>query len=173
MFAAIAYSPSTGTYGQASNFGSAEDAQAAALTSCNQDDGTVVVWCKNAYCAFAKADDGTYRRCLGRRTGRRRRPVACRLYAGPESAGVRIDQRRRPSGGVGIRAATSQPPRRRQPARRQSRRNCDFASRTVAHGIEAGRYLFTAYPRTGRGEGDRHILLPGHRKMSQSPPVFG
>ena len=32
---------------------------------------------------------------------------------------------------------------------------------------------FTAYPRTGRGEGDRHILLPGHRKMSQSPPVLG
>ena len=31
----------------------------------------------------------------------------------------------------------------------------------------------TAYPRTGRGEGDRHILLPGHRKMSQSPPVLG
>ncbi len=32
---------------------------------------------------------------------------------------------------------------------------------------------FTAYPRTGRGAGDRHILLPGHRKMSQSPPVLG
>ena len=36
-----------------------------------------------------------------------------------------------------------------------------------------GRTLFTAYPRTGRGEGGRHILLPGHRKMSQSPPVLG
>ena len=31
----------------------------------------------------------------------------------------------------------------------------------------------TAYPRTGRGEGDRRILLPGHRKISQSPPVIG
>ena len=28
----------------------------------------------------------------------------------------------------------------------------------------------TAYPRTGRG--GQHILLPGHRKMSQSPPVL-
>ncbi len=33
--------------------------------------------------------------------------------------------------------------------------------------------LLTAYPRTGRGEGDRHILLAWHRKMSQSPPVLG
>ena len=37
----------------------------------------------------------------------------------------------------------------------------------------SGLVFLSAYPRTGRGEGDRHILLTGHRKMSQSPPVLG
>jgi len=35
------------------------------------------------------------------------------------------------------------------------------------------RRLLKAYPRTVRGEGDRHNLLTGHRKMSQSPTVLG
>ncbi len=30
-----------------------------------------------------------------------------------------------------------------------------------------------AYPKTSRGEGDRHILLRRLRKMSQSPAVLG
>jgi len=34
------------------------------------------------------------------------------------------------------------------------------------------RVLLSVYPRTARGEGDRHLLLRGFRKRSQSPAVL-
>ena len=60
VYAAIAYSPSSGNLGVSSDQGSVDDAQAAALADCNTDDAQIVVWCKNNFCAFATADDGTY-----------------------------------------------------------------------------------------------------------------
>ena len=50
------------------------------------------------------------------------------------------------------------------------RSSCEIANWT---GMGKRKPRFGAYSRTCRGEGDRHILLTGHRKMSQSPPVFG
>ena len=49
----------------------------------------------------------------------------------------------------------------------------EFVYYAVRHGRGFGENLIRDYPKTVRGMGGRHILLPRHRKMSQSPTVFG
>jgi hypothetical protein len=60
LYAAIAYSPSTGNYASTTKAGSQEEAQTACLNACNADDAVVVTWCKNAFCALAVGSDGSY-----------------------------------------------------------------------------------------------------------------
>ena len=54
LYAAIAYSPSTGNYASTTKAGSQEEAQTACLNACNADDAVVVTWCKNAFCAGSR-----------------------------------------------------------------------------------------------------------------------
>jgi hypothetical protein len=56
-FAAIAYSPSTGKFGYAYNYGSRWDAQKAALKRCKAKDARIVTWVNNGFCALALGDD--------------------------------------------------------------------------------------------------------------------
>ena len=70
---------------------------------------------------------------------------------------------RRPMPGIEIR----QPKINRiRPAGHRGAQRLPIARRSQQLGLRA-------YPRTIRGEGDRHILLRGLRKMSQSPMVLG
>lgn len=60
-YAAIAYSPSTGKYGYAYNYGSRWAAEAAALAYCEAPDAEIVVWVNNGFCALALGDEpGVY-----------------------------------------------------------------------------------------------------------------
>lgn len=56
-YAAIAYSPSTGKYGYASNYGSRWAAETAALRNCAAKDAQIVTWVNNGFCALAVGDD--------------------------------------------------------------------------------------------------------------------
>ena len=56
-YAAIAYSPATGNYGYAYNHGSRFAAESAALRNCKGDDGRIVTWVHNGFCALALGDD--------------------------------------------------------------------------------------------------------------------
>jgi serine/threonine-protein kinase len=60
QFAAIAYSPSTGAAGWSYNYSDLGDAQIAATSYCNATDAVIVTWSRNAWCALAAADDGSY-----------------------------------------------------------------------------------------------------------------
>src|SRR5579862_6346578 len=60
-YAAIAYSPSTGSYGYAYNYGSRGSAETAALRNCKAPDARIVTWVNNGFCALALGDDvGSY-----------------------------------------------------------------------------------------------------------------
>lgn len=56
-YAAIAYSPATGKYGYAYNFGSRASAEEAAVRNCKADDARIVTWVNNGWCALALGDD--------------------------------------------------------------------------------------------------------------------
>jgi hypothetical protein len=57
-YSAIAYSPSTGAYGSASDCATLADAEKLAISRCNAKDARTVVWAhKDAWCALAIADD--------------------------------------------------------------------------------------------------------------------
>jgi hypothetical protein len=60
LYAAIAYSPSTGRYGFTYNYNYLGDAEVDALARCDAPDGQIVAWCFNEWCALAVADDGSY-----------------------------------------------------------------------------------------------------------------
>ncbi len=57
-FAAIAYSPATGSFGFWHGAGSRADAENGALDSCNGEDRRVVVWVENGWAALATNNDG-------------------------------------------------------------------------------------------------------------------
>jgi len=60
-YAAIAYSPATGSIGYAAGHYSLAEAQAAALYQCNAFDAKVVVWVRNGHAALALGDSpGVY-----------------------------------------------------------------------------------------------------------------
>jgi hypothetical protein len=59
-YAAIAYSPATGKYGNSYNYTTLAEAQRRALSHCPAKDARVVVWSKNGYCALATGKDGLY-----------------------------------------------------------------------------------------------------------------
>ena len=65
VYAAIAYSPSTGNYATTVGAGSQDEAQTNCLNACQGDDAQVVVWCKNSYCTLAVGDDGSWGACWG------------------------------------------------------------------------------------------------------------
>jgi serine/threonine-protein kinase len=56
-FAAIAYSPATGTYGLAYNYSSRESAEKAALEDCGEQDAQITCWVKKGFCALALGND--------------------------------------------------------------------------------------------------------------------
>ena len=53
LYAAIAYSPSTGKYGYAYGKGSRAAAENAARAYARAGDARIAIWCKNAWCALA------------------------------------------------------------------------------------------------------------------------
>jgi serine/threonine-protein kinase len=59
-YAAIAYSPKTGKFGYAWNWGSRSQAESQALSECKADDAKVVGWVKGGWLALAVADDNAY-----------------------------------------------------------------------------------------------------------------
>jgi uncharacterized protein DUF4189 len=59
-YAAIAYSPSTGKYGYAYNYGSRYAAERAALAHCPEADAEIVGWVKAGWLALAIGDDNAY-----------------------------------------------------------------------------------------------------------------
>ena len=59
-FAAIAYSVSTGKWGYSYRWGSRAEAEQEALKYCEADDAKAVMWTRNAWCALALGDDGSY-----------------------------------------------------------------------------------------------------------------
>jgi serine/threonine-protein kinase len=59
-FGAIAYSPSTGSYGYTFGRNCAADAEIGALQNCNGRDRRVVAWVSNGYAALAVNDKGGY-----------------------------------------------------------------------------------------------------------------
>jgi hypothetical protein len=59
-FAAIAYSPSTRTYGYSFDYGTLTDARRAALARCKGPQAENVVWARNGYCALAAGTGSTY-----------------------------------------------------------------------------------------------------------------
>jgi hypothetical protein len=66
-YAAIAYSPSTGSIGYSYNCRSLLQAKNWALEKCQGDDATVVSWARNGYCALALGDTpGAYGQSWGR-----------------------------------------------------------------------------------------------------------
>ncbi|MBX9788352.1 MAG: DUF4189 domain-containing protein [Pirellulales bacterium] len=56
-YAAIAYSPATGHYAYAYNYGSRWSAEKAALRQLDEEDGRIVCWVNNGFCALALGDD--------------------------------------------------------------------------------------------------------------------
>jgi hypothetical protein len=56
-FAAVAYSPSTGEFYYAYNYGDRWEAQQAALNACHAKDARIVCWVNNGFCALAVGDD--------------------------------------------------------------------------------------------------------------------
>jgi Domain of unknown function (DUF4189) len=56
-FGAIAYSPSTGTWGTSNNCATRADAETLALAHCNAPDARVVAWVQNGYAALALGTD--------------------------------------------------------------------------------------------------------------------
>lgn len=56
-YAAIAYSPSTGEYAYAYNYGSRRAAEQAALARCKPADAKIVCWVNNGFCALALGDE--------------------------------------------------------------------------------------------------------------------
>ena len=56
-YAAIAYSPKTGEFGVAYNYGSRWSAQQEALKLVKADDAKIVCWVNNGFCALALGDD--------------------------------------------------------------------------------------------------------------------
>lgn len=61
-YAAIAYSPSTGQYRCAYNYGSRGAAERAAVAACKASDARIVCWVNNGFCALALGDE---RGCWG------------------------------------------------------------------------------------------------------------
>ncbi|HEX3150365.1 MAG TPA: DUF4189 domain-containing protein [Gemmataceae bacterium] len=57
-FAAIAYSPSTGSWGYAAGYGSRSDAEVIAKSRCQGADARPVVWVQNGWAALAIGDNG-------------------------------------------------------------------------------------------------------------------
>jgi serine/threonine-protein kinase len=82
IYAAIAYSPSTGRHGVADRCTNVGDAERLALQSCDAPDGRVVVWANHDWCALAVGED----KCFGFAWGRSRDEVEhqalehCREY---------------------------------------------------------------------------------------------
>ena len=56
-YAAIAYSPATGKYAYASDYGSRKAAEKAALEKCGADDATIACWINHGFCALALGSD--------------------------------------------------------------------------------------------------------------------
>jgi hypothetical protein len=56
-YAAVAYSPSTGTFHYAYNYGSRVAAEQAALDAHQADDARIVCWVNRGFCALAIGDD--------------------------------------------------------------------------------------------------------------------
>lgn len=56
-YAAIAYSPETGKWGYAHNYGSRSSAERAALAKCKAPDARIVTWVLKGFCALAVGDD--------------------------------------------------------------------------------------------------------------------
>ncbi len=56
-FAAVAYSPETGSFGYSYNHGSRWSAEQAALESCEASDARIVCWVNRGFCALALGDD--------------------------------------------------------------------------------------------------------------------
>ena len=60
-YAAIAYSPSSGQFHYAYNYGSRSAAEKAALARCQESDAKIVCWVNNGFCALALGDEvGSY-----------------------------------------------------------------------------------------------------------------
>ncbi len=59
-FAAIAFSPSTGSYAYAHGWGSRNSAEADAVSRCNGHDARSVVWVKNGWAALARNSNGAW-----------------------------------------------------------------------------------------------------------------
>src|SRR5205814_6412070 len=59
-FAAIAYSESTGRYGYSYGYSTRAAAENRAISECNADDASILVWGRNAYVALATSDNGAY-----------------------------------------------------------------------------------------------------------------
>ncbi len=56
-YAAIAYSPETGSYGYSYSFHSRASAERAALDHCDASDAQIVCWVNRGFCALALGDD--------------------------------------------------------------------------------------------------------------------
>jgi len=56
-YAAIAYSPSSGEFHFAYNYGSRSAAEKAALARCKESDAKIVCWVNNGFCALALGDE--------------------------------------------------------------------------------------------------------------------
>lgn len=59
-FAAIAYSPSTGSYGYAYGWESQDSAEVDALSRCDGYDARAVVWVRNGWAALATNSSGAW-----------------------------------------------------------------------------------------------------------------
>ena len=59
-YAAIAYSPKTGTSGYAWNCWTREEAERTALEQCNEPDAKVMVWVQYGWAVLLIAEDGSY-----------------------------------------------------------------------------------------------------------------
>ena len=56
-YAAVAYSPSTGKFAFSYNYGSRSSAEKAALKQLDKEDGKIVTWVNNGFCALALGDE--------------------------------------------------------------------------------------------------------------------
>ena len=56
-YAAIAYSPATGKFAFSYNYGSRSSAEKAALKQLDKEDGKIVCWVNNGFCALALGDE--------------------------------------------------------------------------------------------------------------------
>ena len=59
-YAAVAYSPSTGKYGYAWNYGSRGAAERVALSKCTEKDAKIVGWVKGGWLVLAIGEDNAY-----------------------------------------------------------------------------------------------------------------